>query len=82
MPCREQSQGLLCLPGTAISHLGGGMKKALLSYLSGLCQAASAALLAGAVLMPGIREAAVCSAAVAALIGAVLVILRERRGAA
>ncbi|MCL2122490.1 MAG: hypothetical protein FWH34_00220 [Desulfovibrionaceae bacterium] len=58
------------------------MKKALLHYVAGLCQAASAALLAGAVIVPDMQVSALWGAATAAFIGAVLVVLREKGGAA
>ena len=54
------------------------MKKELLKYLDGLCQAASAALLAGAVIMPDIRAQALWGAAATAILGAVFVVLREK----
>ena len=54
------------------------MKKALLHYVAGLCQAASAALLAGAVIMPDIRTQALWGAAATAILGAVFVVLREK----
>jgi hypothetical protein len=57
---------------------GGGMKKELLKYLSGLCQAASAALLAAAMIMPSVRVQALSGAAATAIVGAALVILREK----
>ena len=45
------------------------MKKALLHYVAGLCQAASAALMASAVIMPDVRVESVQGCAIAALIG-------------
>jgi hypothetical protein len=58
------------------------MKKELLHYVAGLCQAASAALLAGAVIVPDMRASAISGAAAAAIIGAALVALKEKGGAA
>jgi hypothetical protein len=54
------------------------MKKELLKYLSGLCQAASAALLAAALIMPAVTTQALWGASVTAIVGAVLVVLREK----
>ena len=54
------------------------MKKELLKYLSGLCQAASAALLAAAMIMPTVTAQALCGAAVTAIAGAAFVVLREK----
>ena len=54
------------------------LKKELLRYLSGLCQAASAALLAAAMIMPDVTEQALWGAAVTAVAGAVFVVLREK----
>jgi len=54
------------------------MKKELLKYLSGLCQAASAALLAAAMIMPDVTAQALWGATATAAIGAVFVILREK----
>ena len=54
------------------------MKKELFKYLSGLCQAASAGLLAAAVIMPAVTTQALCSAAATAFIGAVFVVLKEK----
>ena len=55
------------------------MKKALLHYVAGPCQAASAALLAGAVIMPDIRVQSLWGAAAMATLGAVFVALRGKR---
>jgi len=57
------------------------MRKELLRYLSGLCQAASAALLAGAVIMPETRTASLWIASFIAVMGAGFVVLREKGGA-
>ena len=54
------------------------MKKELLRYTSGLCQAASAALLAAAMIMPDVTVQALWAAAMLALAGAVFVIIREK----
>jgi hypothetical protein len=54
------------------------MKKELLKYLSGLCQAASAALLAAAMIMPTVTVQALMGAAATAVTGAVFVVLREK----
>jgi len=56
------------------------MKKELLKYISGLCQAASAAVLAGAVIMPETRTASLWISAFIAVIGVVFVVLREKGG--
>ena len=55
------------------------MKKALLHYVAGLCQAASAALMASAVIMPDVRVESVQGCAIAALIGCLAVIIKEIR---
>lgn len=57
------------------------MKKALLTYLAGLCQAASAALMASAVIIKEARIESIIGCAVVAVIGAVAVILNARRQA-
>lgn len=54
------------------------MREELLKYLSGLCQAASAALLAAAMIMPDVRGSALTGAAVTAVMGAWFVVLREK----
>jgi hypothetical protein len=54
------------------------MKRELLKYLSGLCQAASAALLASAVIMPDTRTTSLIVSALVSIMGAVFVILREK----
>ena len=53
------------------------MKTELLKYLAGLCQATSAALLAGAVIMPDIRTQALWGAAAMAALGIGFVVIRE-----
>jgi hypothetical protein len=57
---------------------GGGMKKELLKYLSGLCQAALAALLASAVIMPDTRTPSLIVSGLISIMGAVFVVLREK----
>ena len=54
------------------------MRKELLKYISGLCQAASAALLAAAMIMPDVTGAAILGAGATAILGAVFVYLREK----
>ena len=54
------------------------MKKELLQYLAGLCQAASAALLASAVIMPDTRIESLLGCVVAAVGGACAIIFKER----
>ena len=56
------------------------MKKELLKYISGLCQATSAALLAGGIIMQDVRTSALMAAFVLALAGAGFVFLRETGG--
>ena len=56
------------------------MKKELLGYLSGLCQAASAALMASAVIMPDVRTESIAGCIAVAAIGAVAIILKIRGG--
>ena len=53
------------------------MKKELLGYLAGLCQAASAALMASAVIMPDVRVESVTGCAVVAVLGAVAAALKS-----
>ncbi len=53
------------------------MKKELLAYLAGLCQAASAALLASAIIMPESRFESLLGCYAAAVIGGVLVVLKS-----
>jgi hypothetical protein len=57
---------------------GGEMKKELLKYASGLCQAAAAALLAAALIMPEVRNQALVGSAATAILGAWFVYLREK----
>jgi len=54
------------------------MKKELLKYITGLCQATSAALLAAAMIMPDVRAQALAGAAIIAVAGAAFVIIREK----
>jgi ectoine hydroxylase-related dioxygenase (phytanoyl-CoA dioxygenase family) len=54
------------------------MKKELLKYISGLCRAASAALLAAAMIMPTVTVQALWGAAATAIVGAGFVVLREK----
>ena len=54
------------------------MKKEILSYLIGMTQAAAAALLASAVIMPSARMESVLACHAAALVGVLLVILKNR----
>lgn len=54
------------------------MKQELPNYLGGLCQAASAALLASAVIMPDMRTQSLFGCAIAAVAGGVAVILKTR----
>ena len=54
------------------------MKKELLKYISGLCQAASAALLAAAMIMPDVTAQALWGSAIMALAGAAFVVIREK----
>ncbi len=54
------------------------MNKELLQYLAGLCQAASAALLASAVIMPDMRNESLFACGIAALSGALAIIFKER----
>lgn len=56
------------------------MKKDLLGYLAGLCQAASAALMASAVIMPNVRTVSVAGCAVVAIMGAIAVVLKSSGG--
>jgi len=55
-----------------------GMKKELLGYLVGLCQAASAALMASAVIMPDVRGEALAGCVTVAIMGAGIVVLKEQ----
>jgi hypothetical protein len=54
------------------------MKKELLKYLSGLCQAASAALLVAALIMPEVTGPAAAFSVATAILGAVFVVLRVK----
>ena len=53
------------------------MKRALLGYLAGLCQAASAALMASAVIMPEVRLESIQGCTLAALTGFLAIIIKE-----
>jgi len=54
------------------------MKKELLQYLAGLCQAASAALMASAVIMVDVRIESVLGCVVSAAFGALAIFLKEK----
>ena len=54
------------------------MKKELLGYLAGLCQAASAALMASAVIMPDVRAESIAGCSVVAIFGAVAAALKSK----
>ncbi len=54
------------------------MKQAILGYLAGLCQAASAALLASAMIIPEAMVVSIAGSSVTAVIGLAMVILKER----
>ena len=54
------------------------MKRELLGYVVGLCQAASAALLASAVIMPPARAESIFACFICAIIGAFLVFLKNK----
>ena len=49
------------------------MKKELLAYVAGLCQAASAALMAAAVITPSMRTESILGCVVAAVLGAIAI---------
>ncbi len=53
------------------------MRNDLLNYLAGLCQAASAALLASAVIMPDVRVDSLIICVVSAVLGGIFIILKE-----
>ena len=55
---------------------GDGMKRELLGYLAGLCQAASAALMASAVIMPEARLESMTGCAASAVMGGIFIALR------
>ena len=55
-----------------------GMKKELLIYLAGLCQAASAALMASAVIMPEARIESMLGCATSAIMGGIFIVLRHK----
>ena len=54
------------------------MRKELLQYLAGLCQAAAAALMASAVIMPDMREESLWGCVAAMIVGAFLVCLKAK----
>ena len=54
------------------------MKKEILAYLAGLCQAASAALLASAVIVPEQRAAALFACYIAAALGLFFVFQKSK----
>ena len=54
------------------------MKRELLHYLAGLCQAASAALMASAVIMPDARTESVLGCLACTIFGIMAVILKEK----
>ena len=54
------------------------MKNELLSYVVGLCQAASAALLASAVIVPDSRPDALLGCYIVAALGALFVFLKHK----
>ena len=54
------------------------MKKELLHYLAGLCQAASAALMASAVIMPSARLESILGCVVSSLFGVLAIVLKEK----
>lgn len=55
------------------------MKKELLQYMAGLCQAASAALMASAVIMPDVRTESVFGCLISASFGAMAIFLKEKK---
>ncbi|WP_298034642.1 hypothetical protein [uncultured Desulfovibrio sp.] len=56
------------------------MKKDFLAYLTGLCQAASAALLASAVIVPEARAEALLMCYLCAGLGMLFVFLKNKEG--
>ncbi len=54
------------------------MRKELLGYLAGLCQAASAALMASAVIMPGVRAESMSGCAASAILGGIFIALKAK----
>ena len=56
----------------------GMMKKEILAYITGLCQAASAALLASAVIVPDARTEAIITCFLCAVIGFATVYMKAR----
>ena len=53
------------------------MKRELLHYLAGLCQAASAALMASAVIMPDMRTESLLGCTASAIMGLTFVYFKE-----
>jgi hypothetical protein len=60
-----------------LTYCGVGMKRELLHYLAGLCQAASAALMASAVIMPDMRTESLFGCAASAAMGMTFVYFKE-----
>ncbi len=54
------------------------IKKELLVYLSGLCQAASVALMASAVIMPDMRIESMIGCMASAILGGVFIVLKNK----
>lgn len=54
------------------------MKKELLNYLAGLCQAASAALLASAIIMPDAKTESLLGCTTSAIFGGIFIFLKEK----
>lgn len=61
-----------------ICGVRGMMKKEILAYITGLCQAASAALLASAVIVPDARTEAIITCFLCAVIGFATVYMKAR----
>ena len=67
------------IPGKRVLwRQGMDMKKDLLAYLAGLCQAASAALMASAVIMPEARVESMLGCAASAVMGGIFIVLRHK----
>ena len=67
------------IPGKRVLWRHGmDMKKDLLAYLAGLCQAASAALMASAVIMPEARVESMLGCAASAVMGGIFIVLRHK----
>ena len=79
-PCRLSEAGRYGrIPGKwVLWRQGADMKKDLLIYLAGLCQAASAALMASAVIMPEARIESMLGCATSAIMGGVFIVLRHK----